>query len=502
LRQFGAVTKAGESFTSGDLRTRFGISDTYRGLVQRWLEMLAANGPLEQDGMRFIVRTPLPAVDPQSLVARSKDLFRDYPSVLEYMERCGTRLADVLTGRESPLETLFPGGSTALADALYGTSPLARYFNAIVRAAVMAAADLAVPNRPLRILEIGAGTGGTTSGLLPALPADRVRYCFTDVGALFLSRASERFVNMPFMTYRLLNIETHPREQGFAAHEYDVILAANVLHATRNLHDTLDHVKWLLAPSGALVMYEATRHPHWFDVTTGLISGWQRFDDDLRTDVPLIAPSVWERALLGRGYQQMLAFPADGTPAEVLGQHILIARGPAVAAHAHEAASVVYQPSDSSIDVGGVPDVEDTRDNFRDQLASMVEQDRRDALVSFVRDRVMRVLRLTATQAPDRQQRLMDLGIDSLMAVEFRNMLATDLRVEGKLPATLIFDYPTIDAIADYLLERTLGLGGSHTSTAAEPDAPSAEIERAAAELETMDDEEVEALLNKRLETL
>jgi acyl carrier protein len=180
----------------------------------------------------------------------------------------------------------------------------------------------------------------------------------------------------------------------------------------------------------------------------------------------------------------------------------LIARGPAVAAHAHEATShVISHQADAAIEVVVAPEVSDTQSNFREQLAAMVEHDRRDALASFVRDRVMRVLRLTASQAPDREQRLMDLGIDSLMAVEFRNMLATDLRVDGKLPATLIFDYPTIDAIADYLLERTLGLGSS-SAAAAEPEAPSAEIERAAAELETMDDEEVEALLNKRLETL
>src|SRR5690606_15081542 len=158
-----------------------------------------------------------------------RDLFADYPSVLEYIERCGTRLVDVLTGRESALETLFPGGATALADALYSTSPLARYFNGMVLAAVQAVAAFATPGRPLRTLEIGSGTGGTSAGLLAAPPPDRVRYAFTDVGPLVLSRARERFSAFPFVSYHLLDIEKHPPDQGFTPHAWDVVVAANVL---------------------------------------------------------------------------------------------------------------------------------------------------------------------------------------------------------------------------------------------------------------------------------
>ena len=57
------------------------------------------------------------------------------------------------------------------------------------------------------------------------------------------------------------------------------MIAANVLHATRDLDVTLEHVRALLAPGGVLVAYEATHHPRWFDVTTALIEGWQRFED-------------------------------------------------------------------------------------------------------------------------------------------------------------------------------------------------------------------------------
>ena len=46
-------------------------------------------------------------------------------------------------------------------------------------------------DRKLRILEVGAGTGGTTAHVLPLLPADRTEYLFTDVSPLFTARAAD-----------------------------------------------------------------------------------------------------------------------------------------------------------------------------------------------------------------------------------------------------------------------------------------------------------------------
>src|SRR4029077_20937514 len=130
-----------------------------------------------------------------------------------------------------PVGLLFPGGSLDRTERLYGSSPPAQAYNGLI-ADVVGTATAALPaERPLRVLEIGAGTGSTPSFVLPRLP-DRVEYTFTDVSPLFLNRARERFGERLSMKYRLLDIASDPTAQGFGAGSYDLIIPGNGLHAT------------------------------------------------------------------------------------------------------------------------------------------------------------------------------------------------------------------------------------------------------------------------------
>jgi acyl transferase domain-containing protein len=175
-------------------------------------------------------------------IEQSKEILQQYPGYeaeITLQERCGKQLAEVLQGKCDPIQLLFPDGSLTTAEKLYQDSPGTRTFNLLVQNAIATLLEQLPEGRKIRVLEIGAGTGGTTSYVLSQLPAERTDYVFSDVAHLFMSKAKEKFANYPFVRYQILDIERDIETQGLAPHQFDLILAANVLHATSNLRQTL-----------------------------------------------------------------------------------------------------------------------------------------------------------------------------------------------------------------------------------------------------------------------
>ena len=122
----------------------------------------------------------------------------------------------------------------------------------------------------------------------------------------------------------------------------------------------------------------------------------------------------------------------------------------------------------------------------------MPETQRRRLIAAHVRRLTLGVLGLPASHPLDPQQGLRDVGLDSLMAVELRNALQGSLR--RPLPASVAFDHPTLDALGAYV-ERELF--PAKTGPESEP----ADEAHGVAELETLSDEEAEAVLSRELES-
>jgi len=495
LRSLGAFVRAGERAHVESLLASRGVLPTYRHLVRRWLEALAADGLLARDGAAYASPAGLPEAGLEAAWAEARRELADLPFLIDYLARCGDKLPAVLTGAENPLETLFPGGSFETADHLYNRWAMVRYFNGVLGAVAESVARSFGPGRPLRVLEVGAGTGGTTAAVVPRLPSASTRYAFTDTSDVFLARAAERFAAHPFLSYGILDIERDPREQGFALQACDVVIAANVLHATRDLRETLDHVLSLLAPGGLLLLFETTDHPRWFDVSFGLIEGWQRFADARRRDNPLLGPDDWTNLLRAAGFEAMTVFPGPGSLAEVLIARVFMAQAP------------VRESAPSNVGTRGGERPATLRstppspaEDVREALARAPSAERHERLVEYVAREVARVLRLPGGEMPGRRHRLMDLGFDSLMAVEFRNRLQKSLQLEG-LPATLVFDYPTVDAIAVFL-GKALALPSPEEQAPGPPPQAGTASTELAARVDALSEQEAEALLLKRLEKL
>ena len=330
MAELGLPLTPGLRMDAGEEASRLGIQPRHHRLFDRLLGILADAGLLTRAGSAWLVERVPRRVQPAERMAALRAQCRQDSVLLEVLAQCGPNLAQVMRGQIDPLTLLFPQAGGASAERLYRDAPGAKVLNALAGDLVSRAVAEAPPGRIIRILEIGAGTGGTTAALLPCLPADRVCYTFTDVSAYFLAAARKTFAGDPRLCYAVLDIDRDPLEQDFEPHVYDIVLAANVLHATPDLRRTLTNIRKLLSPSGLLLLLEGTAARRSLDLTFGLLDGWWAYTDtDLRSSHPLLSPEQWSRLLDRCGYTDTVFVP--GSVAAVPGladQRLIVSRGP------------------------------------------------------------------------------------------------------------------------------------------------------------------------------
>ncbi|USP74624.1 uncharacterized protein yc1106_01898 [Curvularia clavata] len=155
----------------------------------------------------------------------------------------------------------------------------------------------------MRILEIGAGTGGTTQEFLSSLinPSDQGKlwstYTFTDISAGFFSAAKEKFKDHPTLEFKVLDITKNPVIQGFQPHSYDLVIATNVIHAVPNLQQALRNVHTLLEPNGTFYLEELCGDMKAINFVMGVLPGWWLGEQDGRADEPYVHPERWDSEL-------------------------------------------------------------------------------------------------------------------------------------------------------------------------------------------------------------
>ena len=151
----------------------------------------------------------------------------------------------------------------------------------------------------MRILEIGAGTGGTTAAVLDAIGNAYSSYTYTDISVGFFGKAAARFASHASrMVFKTFNIEFDPLSQGFEDTSYDIVIAANVLHATSQLKPTLQRVRRLLRPGGFLLAVEVTGNMLRETGLMGGLEGWWLGADDGRFPTPGLSPRDWDQTLI------------------------------------------------------------------------------------------------------------------------------------------------------------------------------------------------------------
>ena len=304
LSELGFDWHDSNRFALDELSDRLGIAPRHRRLVAQIVAFLDQSGYLAQDGALWRVRTrpPIPTV-----AAQWRSLVLTYPDChaeLVLMQRCGPRLAELLRDEIEPLAALFPVGSP-IAEQMYTDSPTCGPYNRIIADAVTEIVRQLPEGETLRVLEVGAGTGGLTALLLPLLPAGCTSYVMSDVSHGFINQAKDRFRAFPFVRYEILDADKDPiAGQGFDEGAFDLIVICDALHACADLRTSLGHLRRLLAPNGVLAMMELTTPPRSFDLIFGLLPGWWAFTDaDLRPQHATLPAAGWLSLLANCGFE-------------------------------------------------------------------------------------------------------------------------------------------------------------------------------------------------------
>ncbi|NUP38127.1 MAG: acyltransferase domain-containing protein, partial [Streptomyces sp.] len=329
------------------------------------------------------------------------------------LDHCADAYPQVLAGDREPVSVLYPDGDdtflrACLMDNTVDVADAGPCLDQLA-AAVATSRGPSGADRPLRVLEVGGGSGELTWRVLESWPAHpQDLYTFTDISGLAVRRARERAAELGQSQFRCarLDLGKDLGAQGFPSGGFDIVLAYNALHVVPDVPATLHRLRWLLAAGGWLGAVEVTRVALWTHFMWGLAPGWWDFEDDLRTDSVHLPAHGWRQALDDAGFSD-----------------VAVAQRPS-ADHAVLLASVDEAMADEALVVGQDP-----------RVAS-------DAQIPVTEVGLAPIWnRLLGTASAHDEDDFFALGGDSLMAVRLRGRVHEELGIT--VPLAEFLEQPT-----------------------------------------------------------
>lgn len=367
-------------------------------------------------------------------------------------------LPAILRGSQRATEIMFPHGTLELIEGIYQHNEVVDYFNEILIKCVISYVENQLPQIEnnatpgIRILEIGAGTGGTSAPLLQNLrPYQHYiqEYCYTDISEAFLQHAQQVYAPLyPFLATRLFNVERDPGEQGIDPGSYDLVIAANVVHATRQIRHTLRNTKAIMKTNGLLLLNEISSVNLYTHLTFGLLDGWWSAEDPhLRMQgSPGLTIERWENVLKDEGFPLIFMPTRALTTAD---QQIIVAesnglirrhRSYQLTDQSHTAAQKSAQPL-------ATPPTAPSSVTVRPK--DTMPPDIQAQTLAHLKNLIGTALKLSPDLI-DITEPFQEYGLDSILIVQLTDNLR---KIMGEISSSLFFEYPTIATLTDHFLQ-------------------------------------------------
>ncbi|MGN9783268.1 methyltransferase [Nonomuraea sp. ZG12] len=347
----GGVLASGDALTADEIVAALGAAARHGWIVRRWLEVLRAEGLVRVDsGGRFLggeapagddnaERDPARATlgsaeggaEGDSAVLDRACATLGYPPEMAVFFRTAlARLPELLRDEIMAQSLLFPDGDLLTSLSKDQKNVSNTYLNAAMGHVLARAA--ATRATPLRVVELGAGAGGSTDAALEGLGDTDVDYLFTDVSRFFTITAEERFGDR--LRYGLLDINADLVAQGAVRGGADVVIAANVLHCARHGGRSLRWMRELLAPGGLVVVTEAIREHYLVLATMQFLLSPREGEPELGagdrrggTGRVFFTGRELTAELAEAGLRPILELPGADSPLAAPAQHLFVAAG-------------------------------------------------------------------------------------------------------------------------------------------------------------------------------
>lgn len=313
------VTPYGEgSWSLAKIKASLSVLDKFDKFILLLLEILQRDGLIDWQETAFSFTLPA-ACDWDSQISQLEQrIERDFPgfsALSEMVSYCVERYPQALSGQIEAISVLYPDGDrnliTETAEKVVEHNNHRVYYHLLKELVHL---TLSKTDEPVRILEVGGGSGILTGLIAPTLQGKNVEYYFTDIGKSFVLKVQKEAQRqgLDFMHFSVFDIFQDPVAQGFDLQSFDIIYGLDVVHATPDISKTVAQLSRLLKPGGDLCLVETAPVPCWNEMVWGLAEGWWYFEDSAfrSGSTPLLAPNTWQRLMTDSGlFSQVSVFP-------------------------------------------------------------------------------------------------------------------------------------------------------------------------------------------------
>lgn len=329
LKTLGIEKFSGERISENEIVRKLKIADNRVKNFRQWFNTLKKYGFIDDKKDIFTFDcSKMGDIDEYLKQLKHMGISKAMEQIVRCVVSIRKLLPDILLGKADPVsEVFFKDGDIQSGVGIYRNSVTGQIYGRLAAELTMSLIA-ANEGKPFRILEVGAGVGGTSDYVIDRIKnMENVTYLYTDISDVFLDEAKKRYDGLDFVDYGIFDINLHPEVQGMPLHSFDLIIGANVLHDAQNIYNTVDELHLLLAKNGKLMLVEATINTATQMITAGFSEGLTSYSDDrVETDLPAYSEEQWKNSIIKNNYSVPLMYPYDAKVREKLQTVLLLAQ--------------------------------------------------------------------------------------------------------------------------------------------------------------------------------